>query len=65
MPHGAEEQNGVPADSPCLRRTAQEPIRYSPELGIVPERMPTEVVSVTLNVYAQAITQTGLRATLQ
>jgi hypothetical protein len=28
-PVGAEKRNGVPADSPCLPRTAQEPIRHS------------------------------------
>ena len=43
MPHAAAKQNGVPADSPCLRRTVQEPIRHSPELGIVPEIVPSEV----------------------
>ena len=36
MPHGAEQRNGVLAVSPCLPRTAQELIRHSPELGIVP-----------------------------
>jgi hypothetical protein len=42
MPHGAEERNRVPADSSRLRRTAQKLIRHSPELGIVPERLPSE-----------------------
>jgi integrase len=28
-PVGAEKRNGVPADSPCLPRTAQEPSRHS------------------------------------
>jgi len=37
MLHGGAEQNGVPAASPGLRRTVQEPIRYSPELCIVPQ----------------------------
>ena len=46
MPHAAAKQNGVPADSPCLRRTVQEPIRHSPELGIVSERVPPDVLCV-------------------
>src|SRR5258708_1811120 len=40
MPNTAEQQNGVPADSPRLRRHGSDPIRHSPEFGIVAECMP-------------------------
>ena len=51
MPHAAAKQNGVPADSPCLRRTVQEPIRHSPELGIVPEVMKTGLIVETVRAF--------------